>query len=75
MVRHRRGTLHREWRERSVDDILTFTPSPGFLGSDEVKLHMTYPMGGEATQELMLTWWAAEAQGFKLYLPVATRNI
>ena len=54
--------------------MLTFTPQPGFLGSDEVTLHMTYPRGGEATQELMLTWRDVETQGFVNYLLVVTGN-
>jgi len=58
----------------SEDDVLTFTPHLGFVGSEEITLHMTYPMGGEATQVLTLSWWDAETQGFRLYLPVATRG-
>jgi hypothetical protein len=54
--------------EYSEDDVLTFTPEAGFLGSDEVMLHMVYPWGGEAGQEVMLTW------GTRLYLPVVTRE-
>jgi hypothetical protein len=42
--------------EYSADDVLTFTPDPGFLGSDTVTLHMVYPWGSEARQELILTW-------------------
>jgi hypothetical protein len=42
--------------EYSEDDVLTFTPEPGFVGSDTVTLHMAYPWGSEATQDLMLTW-------------------
>jgi hypothetical protein len=56
--------------ERSEDDVLTFTPQLGFLGSDVVTLHMTYPWGDEATQELTLTWRDVETQGFANYLPV-----
>ena len=60
--------------EGSEDDVLTFTPHPGFLGSDTVTLRMTYPYGGEARQELMLTWWIVETpeHGFRSYLPVVT---
>jgi hypothetical protein len=60
--------------ERSQDDMLTFTPQPGFIGSDTVTLRMTYPYGGEARQELTLTWWIVETpeHGFRSYLPVVT---
>jgi len=42
--------------EYSVDDVLTFAPEAGFVGSDRVTLHMVYPWGRQATQELTLTW-------------------
>jgi hypothetical protein len=29
--------------EHSDDDVLTFTPDAGFVGSDTVTLHMVYP--------------------------------
>ena len=62
--------------EGNEDDILTFTPQQGLVGSDVVALHMTYPWGGEATQALTLTWKGVEtpALGFRLYLPVATSD-
>jgi hypothetical protein len=60
--------------EYSEDDVLTFTPEAGFLGNDAVTLHMVYPWGSEATQELMLTWDSAPPMELELYLPVVTRD-
>jgi hypothetical protein len=61
--------------ERSEDDVLTFTPQAGFLGSDIVTLHMRYPRGSEATQELALTWQEAVVPPeFRLFLPLAVRG-
>ena len=54
------------------DDELTFTPEAGFLGSETVTLHMIYPWGSHATQELTLTWEERDTPpGFRLYLPLA----
>jgi hypothetical protein len=55
--------------EYSDYDFLTFTPEAGFLGSDTVTLHMLYPWGSEARQELVLTWHVG------LYLPVVLRKL
>jgi len=62
--------------EYSADDVLTFTPQAGFVGSDTVTLRMVYPWGSEATQELTLTWDSGEAppSGFRIYLPMVARE-
>jgi len=62
--------------EYSEDDVLTITPEAGFVGSDTVRLHMIYPWGSQATQELTLTRSSSSAppSEFKLYLPVVTSD-
>jgi hypothetical protein len=50
--------------EYSADDVLTFTPGAGFLGSDEITLHMVDPWDSEATLDVTLTW------GTMFYLPM-----
>jgi hypothetical protein len=62
--------------EYSADDVLTFTPDAGFVGSDTVTLYMVYPWGDEATQELTLTWdnRVTPAPEFRFYLPVVVSN-
>jgi hypothetical protein len=61
--------------EYSDDDVLTFTPGPGFLGSDTVTLHMVYPWGSEARQALTLTWVSGDTPSpqFEIYLPLFLR--
>jgi hypothetical protein len=51
-------------------------PEPGFLGSDTVTLHMVYPWGNEAMQELTLTWGngATPPPEFRIFLPMVFRN-
>jgi len=62
--------------EYSDDDVLTFTPQADFVGSDTVTLHMVYPWGNEAAQEITLTWATGDMPppAFQLYLPVAGRE-
>ena len=62
--------------EYSADDVLTFTPQPGFLGGDTVTLHMMYPWGSEARQELTLKWGTGDTPPpeFRLYLPLVVRH-
>ena len=57
----------------SEDDVLTFTPQAGYVGSDTVTLHVVYPWGSEATQELVLTWGEVDTPQAKLYLPLMIR--
>ena len=40
----------------SDNDVLTFTPDAGFVGSDTVTLHLVDSGGSEATQDVTLTW-------------------
>ena len=64
--------------EYSEDDVLTFTPGAGFLGSDIVTLHMAYPWGSEPTQQLTLTWNVSEPEPapveLRIYLPEVVRD-
>ena len=59
--------------EANEDDILTFTPQQGFVGSDMVTLHMTYPWGSEATLKLTLTWKIEDTLS-KIYLPMTSKH-
>ena len=42
--------------EYSEDDVLTFTPETGFIGSDTITLHLVDSEAGETTQDITLTW-------------------
>jgi hypothetical protein len=43
-------------RENSDDDVLGFTPSSGFVGDDQVTLHLEDSEGAQVTQTITLTW-------------------
>jgi hypothetical protein len=43
-------------REDGDDDVLTFTPVAGFVGSDTITLHAVDPGGNETAQDVTLTW-------------------
>jgi hypothetical protein len=60
----------------SEEDVLSFTPDPGFVGEDEVTLHMRYPWGSEAILPLTLAWTQASAPpaGYAVYLPMVIRD-
>ena len=54
--------------EYSADDVLTFTPEAGYVGSDVVTLHMVYPWGSEAMVEVRLIWGSKDASPFEFEL-------